>query len=65
MVRFVECMDFASGELVYINFENVEAFEKVEQSGRVATKVNFVGGRYMFVALTAKQLFELVNAAPA
>ena len=33
MTKFVECTELASGQGININFDNVEAFETVEQSG--------------------------------
>ena len=64
MAKFFECTELLTRAVVSINFDNVETFEKVEQQGRPGTKVTFVGGRYILVEQTAKQLSDLVNATP-
>ena len=65
MTKFVECTELASGQGININFDNVEAFETVEQSGRAGTKISFVGGRYVLVEQTTKQLSDTVNVRPS
>lgn len=65
MTKFLQCTELASGQGININFDNVEAFEMVEQSGRAGTKISFVGGRYVLVEQTAKQLSDIVNATPS
>lgn len=61
MPKFLECTDLATGEAINVNFDNVELFEKADQSGRSGTKISFVGGRYIFVQQTTKQLTDSVN----
>ncbi len=61
LAKFLECTDFVTGEPIQINFDNVETFENLGQSGRSGTKISFVGGRYVLVKEAVKQLTDRVN----
>jgi hypothetical protein len=65
LAKFLECTDLASGEAISVNFDNVEVFAKADQSGLSGTKISFVGGRYILVKQTTKQLTDSVNGIGA
>lgn len=65
LANFLECTDFVTGDAIQINFDNVETFENLGQSGRSGTKISFVGGRYVLVKETVKQLSDGVNGHPS